>query len=80
MKKIEVTKEQSDLIKGISHCVNGEWYYIPYWFKDLGNNVFEEHSFDKLPDELKDVLMDSRYKQSDRKDFQTPLRPEDCDE
>lgn len=48
-------------IKEISIMIkNGdeEWYYIPYWFKKLGDNIFELYSLDKFPEKIKKLIKD----------------------
>ena len=41
--------------------VNGvEWCYIPTWFRSLGDNLFEPHSFDKLPEEVTTFISSMR--------------------
>lgn len=35
---------------------SGEWFWMPYWFKKVGEDIYEQYSFDKLPQEIKDEI------------------------
>jgi hypothetical protein len=55
MEKLKLTEGQVSLLRNLASVVatNGEeWYYLPFWFKDLGHNVFEIYRFEKLPPHL----------------------------
>jgi hypothetical protein len=52
----KLTQEQIDFIKSNStHLSDGEndWYFIPYWFKQIDNDKFDIVHFDKLPQNVK---------------------------
>jgi len=57
---IKFIKTDSDFIEKISRCeydVNGSnWYYMPFWFKKVGEDVYEQHSLDDLPNEIKNRI------------------------
>lgn len=63
---VQLTKEQSEFLKGNSSMVTNEeesWYYMPYWWKEnkeVGENVFEITTFDNLPEHIKQLIQDSR--------------------
>ena len=63
---VQLTKEQSEFLKGNSSMVTTEeenWYYMPYWWKEnkeVGENVFEITTFDNLPEHIKQLIRDSR--------------------
>jgi len=50
---IKFTKEQSDFIQNASDChynVGGSnFYFIPYWFEKIQEDVFMQHHLKKLP-------------------------------
>ena len=66
--RIKVTKEQSDFIKQNGSRVEAndkKYYYIPFWFMETEiEGVFEELSFDKLPEALKKEIKSNRDSQS----------------
>ncbi len=57
---LKFTETDSDLIEKVSTCiydVNGSnWYYMPYWFKKVGDGLYQQFTFDQLPEELKQRL------------------------
>lgn len=36
------------------------YYYMPYWFKDLGNGKFEQIRFENLPKDVIDLINKER--------------------
>jgi hypothetical protein len=55
------TKEQVDFLKGMSHQINdGEnnWYYSPFWFKQIDDDKFEVTKFEKLPENVINLIND----------------------
>lgn len=56
MTLVKLTTEEADFIRSSGSCVNDEWYYIPYWFRQIGENTFELFTFDKLPESLKEQI------------------------
>lgn len=57
---VKYTKEQTDFIKRTSTSIKDQWYYIPFWFKEVGENTFELYTFDKLPEPLKREIINIR--------------------
>lgn len=60
---ILVTDEQNFLITNYTKFSNseGEYFYIPYWFKKLKTiNCFEQLSFDELPLWLKEMINEQK--------------------
>ncbi len=52
---VKYSQEKVDFLKGIStHLLVGEdrYYYIPFFFKEIENCVFELHTIDSLPDNV----------------------------
>lgn len=63
MLPIKYTKEQSDFIRQNGSCINGKWYYIPYWFKEVGEDTFELVRFENLPADVKEMINQNRNPQ-----------------
>jgi hypothetical protein len=65
--KLELIKTDSDFIKAVSNAIvsdNGnKWYYMPYWFEEIGSGLFVQHSFDELPIEIKNIIKSKRESQ-----------------
>jgi len=57
--KIELSKEAQELLE-TGTCINGKYYYLPYWFEKIGNNIFTVYSFEKLPNEIKSIIINHR--------------------
>jgi hypothetical protein len=53
---IKLSQEQTDFIKQMANTINGNWYYLPFWFHEVGENTFEVVGFDKLPKHLKEKI------------------------
>ncbi len=69
MEKVRLTDDQVNLVKSWSAISNGDmWYFIPCWFKEVGDNVFEIHKLGQLPDDLVNFASGLR----DAVDNQTP--------
>lgn len=64
MKKVFLNENQIGFLKRGTTFVgaNGfKWYYMPFWFKETKEEgVFEEFSFDELPENFKQALQDHR--------------------
>ncbi len=61
--RIKVTKQQDEFIKSTAtqiHVNGKNYYFIPWWFKELDEYVFEEIHPERLSDEVKDVLRENR--------------------
>lgn len=60
--KVLITKEQFDLFESNAAKMeyNGTYYYLPYWYKDLGDGYFEQITFEKLPEGLKEIIKENR--------------------
>mgnify|MGYP000684061366 CR=1 FL=1 len=61
--KTNLTKEQLDLLKSLGTTVNineseSTFYYLPYWFEVKSDSTIEKYSFDKLPQVLKDAIIE----------------------
>ena len=62
--RLKVSKNNS-----ITECLNvignkvdngDEWYYLPFWFKHIGDGIYELYVFDELPDHLKKTIQENR--------------------
>uniref|UniRef100_A0A6M3LRB3 Uncharacterized protein n=1 Tax=viral metagenome TaxID=1070528 RepID=A0A6M3LRB3_9ZZZZ len=63
--RIKVKKEVAEFLINATtkvHTRGGSiYYYIPFWFtKTEEEDIFEEFSFDSLPEELKKAIKDLR--------------------
>lgn len=63
--KVNLSQEQQDLFKNFGSVVNtaeGNTYrYLPFWYKETDvKDVFEIISLEKVPDDLKDAIKDTR--------------------
>jgi hypothetical protein len=61
---ILLTQDQAETLKTISQPLitqqGNRFYYCPYWFKDIGQGRFEKIPFEKLPEEVKDIILANR--------------------
>lgn len=56
--KVKFTDEQVEFIKE-GTCINGECFYMPFWFKATEDkNIFEQFDLNDLHEDLKDILLD----------------------
>lgn len=61
--KIKLLETDSKLIEAISTCLydeGGNWYYMPFWFRKVAENVYEQYGFDDLPFELRARISSER--------------------
>jgi len=64
---IQLENAQSEFLENICNKIyanDEEWYYMPFWFKKVEKNVFEQVSFDYLPKHVKDVIFMQRWDSS----------------
>ena len=57
--KIQLTPSEEVFIKRISNVIsvdNENWFFMPFWYKDLGNGRFEEVGFEQLPENVKEYI------------------------
>jgi len=58
--KYKLKKEHSEFLKVFASKIkidNGEtWYYMPFWWKQKNNDVYEVFDFDSLPEYLKENI------------------------
>ena len=61
---VKLVKTDSDLLETCGNAVklsNGEeWFYMPYWFKKVGKEVYAQYNFENLPKELIDQIVKNR--------------------
>jgi len=62
--KIELTNQQIQLLEMGKKINTGKntWYYLPYWYKHVEGNTFEEISLEQLPEGLKKYLENIKNK------------------
>lgn len=59
----KLTKEQVYFLNSLSNQIyDGEnnYYYLPFWFKELGDGDFEIIRFEKLPKSVIDIIFSQR--------------------
>ena len=64
---LKLTKEQQELIKLGQMVVTEQgrkFYFLPFWFEDMGDGLFEEYNLEFLPDVLKEALKENREEKS----------------
>jgi len=54
--KVKYTKQEAEFIRSNGGRIEDNWYYFPYYFKEIGENTFEIVDFEKLPDRLKQPM------------------------
>ena len=55
---LKFTPEQSAFIKGNgSHITdyNSDWYNMPFWYREVSENVFESVEYENLPKGIKEL-------------------------
>ncbi len=81
--RIKFTKEQESFIQqwtALHHPKAGEFYYIPYYFKKIkpadplikSEVLWEIVSHDNLPDEIKEMILEIRKEEIERKKIHNP--------
>ena len=63
--KIELSKDQITLLEmgtKIPTSNGGKWYYLPYYYKHIEGNTFEEVTFEKLPEGIQKYINNQREK------------------
>lgn len=56
---IKLTEEQLDFLQNVSTIIpdgNNNWYYMPFWFKQIDGEKFEIVNFEKLPESVTNTL------------------------
>ena len=65
-----LTEEEQLFLNTMSKVVissNEKFMYMPYWFQDLGNDIFKRLSFDDLPNHLKATIKEMRNEENTNK-------------
>ena len=63
MALVQYSKEVTDFIKSMSSMVSDgkdTWMFFPYWLREDSEGVFEQVSFDQLPESFKQIVKDIR--------------------
>ena len=56
---IKVTDETKEFLKmgmKITSKSGREFYFLPFYFEDMGDNLFEQYNLEFLPEELKESI------------------------
>jgi hypothetical protein len=65
---IKFSKEVIEFLKfNGTQVFDGEtnWYYMPFWFKQIDKGLMEIYQFDDLPTYVKDIIKDLREPEND---------------
>lgn len=57
---IKLIKTDSEFIETAGAKVDGIYFYLPYWYKKVGDGLYEQLQFENLPDELKERIRENR--------------------
>jgi hypothetical protein len=60
---LKLQKTDSEFIKVAGNCVEVDgrrWYYLPYWYEEIGDGLFIERRYEDIPERLKTMLMNER--------------------
>lgn len=62
MKKILLTPDQEHTIKSIAVCAyhEGNYYYIPTFYKELSDGMYEMLTWDELPEGVKEFILQQK--------------------
>jgi len=61
--RLKLIKTDSEFIETAGQMVevNGtKYYHLPYWYKKIGDELYEEMKFGDLPKDLKDYIVGER--------------------
>lgn len=59
MINIKLVETDSLFLESVANRITGkfgDWYYMPFWFKKIGDGLYEEYKFEDLPDGFKKQL------------------------
>lgn len=56
---VKYSKEVSDFIQACGAKSDNDYYWFPYYFKKVGDSLFERVLFNDLPDEVKHFVEQS---------------------
>lgn len=76
MHHIQLSKSDTELFKTIGGKIDGEGsepdiFYIPQYFRYLGDDVYEVLTFDELPEYVKDLLPENEEIENLKRELQT---------
>lgn len=65
---LKVVESDTEFLEKVGHQLNvindndemEVYLYMPFWFKKIGNHIYQELSFDKLPEHVKDAIERNR--------------------
>lgn len=57
---LRLLQTDSELLENAGACIDGEWYHLPFWFRKVGDGIYEEYTYDKLPESLKERIRQAR--------------------
>jgi len=62
--KIKLKTQESNFLRIHAHTLtleNGDmWFYMPYWWHNEGGDVFKRMSFEDMPEDLKNYILNER--------------------
>lgn len=60
---IKYSETDSKFLEKFANCVsvdNEQWFYMPFYFKKISDNVYKQVSFERLPENVKEFISKSR--------------------
>jgi len=61
---LKMVVTDSNFLESTANCIydfqGADWYYQPFWYKKLGDGLFQQFSFEELPTELKNEIKELR--------------------
>lgn len=60
---IKLSAEQTNFIEWHGAKVGDDWFHLPLWYHKVGENLFEQVTFEKLPDHVKNMIMETRERE-----------------
>jgi len=61
---IKLIKTDSEFLEvaatKVSRIDGSDWYYLPFWYRKVGEDLYEQVTWDKLPESLKHHIQSNR--------------------
>lgn len=60
--KVKLSKQAIRFIEANAAAVDGAWYYMPFYWKRIDKDIFEQITFDKVPEYVKELIKENEKK------------------
>ena len=60
---IKLIESDSEFLKKVASKITiytDEWYYMPFWYRKVSENVYEEVKFENLPESVTEFIKKQR--------------------